>query len=416
MTASERAAFTYLGQSYSSGDGEGLLHSYQSYVADGYNGNSIVFSVILNRLLLFAEARFKYRKIDDKALFRDDTLRILERPWPNGTTGELLARMEQDTSLAGNAYIRAIRPHPGAAPTRLQRLRPDWVEIICDKSAAFGDQLLGYVYWEGGKAAGKTGLGLAPEDVVHWSPIPDPLADFRGMSWLTPVVREINADTAMTKHKGKYFENAATPNLLLSVKGRLDPETRKRIEARLEERYTGVDNAYKTLLLEGGADATAIGHSFEQITFTSVQSAGENRIAAAAGVPSIIAGLKEGLQASTYSNYAQARRRFADLTMRPLWRSAAAALEKFTAPAAGHELWYDDRDIPALKEDAKDAAEIFRIKAETAAALIRVGYTPEQVAAVVEAGGGLEKLAHTGSIPVTLYPAGQEPGQPVTDA
>jgi hypothetical protein len=30
--------------------------------------------------------------------------------------------------------------------------------------------------------------------VAHWSPIPDPLANFRGMSWLTPVLREIDAD------------------------------------------------------------------------------------------------------------------------------------------------------------------------------------------------------------------------------
>jgi phage portal protein BeeE len=58
------------------------------------------------------------------------------------------------------------------------------------------------------------------------------------------------------------------------------------------------------------------------------QGAGETRIAAAAGVPPVIVGLSEGLQAATYSNYSQARRRFADGTMRPLWRNAAVARER----------------------------------------------------------------------------------------
>src|SRR5205823_2138143 len=30
---------------------------------------------------------------------------------------------------------------------------------------------------------------------------------WRGMSWLTPVLREIQADTATTRHKQKFFEN-----------------------------------------------------------------------------------------------------------------------------------------------------------------------------------------------------------------
>ena len=49
---------------------------------------------------------------------RDPRLRVLEEPWPGGTSGELLARMEQDVSWAGNAYI-------WDAGDRLVRWRPD---------------------------------------------------------------------------------------------------------------------------------------------------------------------------------------------------------------------------------------------------------------------------------------------------
>ena len=51
-------------------------------------------------------------------------------------------------------------------------------------------------------------------EVAHFAPIPDPEARFRGMSWLTPVIREVMADKAATLHKERFFENAATPNLI----------------------------------------------------------------------------------------------------------------------------------------------------------------------------------------------------------
>jgi hypothetical protein len=50
------------------------------------------------------------------------------------------------------------------------------------------------------------------------------------------------------------------------------------------------------------------------------------------------------------ANYAAAYRNFADSTMHPLWRGACAVLGKFLAPRDGAELWFDTRDIPALRD------------------------------------------------------------------
>ena len=74
-------------------------------------------------------------------------------------------------------------------------------------------------------------------------------------------------------------------------------------------------------------------------------------------MPGIVVGSKEGLAAATYSNFNQAMRRFADLTMRPLWRSACAALEKLLEVPGGSRLWYDRADIAALREGEKERAE-----------------------------------------------------------
>jgi phage portal protein BeeE len=134
---------------------------------------------------------------------------------------------------------------------------------------------------------------------------------------------------------------------------------------RFRAGHEGALNAYKTLFLAGGADVKTVGTDFKQLDLKAVQGAGETRIAAAAGVPPVVVGLSEGLQAATYSNYAQARRRFADQTMRPLWRNAAGSLARIINVPPASELWYDDRDIPALREDEKDAADIQQSQAVT---------------------------------------------------
>jgi phage portal protein BeeE len=125
-----------------------------------------------------------------------------------------------------------------------------------------------------------------------------------------------------------------------------------------EDNPTGGWDKFKTMYLAGGTKMEVVGSNLQQIDFKAVQGAGETRIAAAAGVPPVIVGLSEGLQAATYSNYGQARRRFADNTMRPLWRNFAGSLETIVPPPPGSRLWYDDRDIQALAEDKKDLAEV----------------------------------------------------------
>lgn len=376
-----QSAATVLMQTWGTPDSERISPTFNSYAADGYAGNAVIFGVILARLSLFSEAEFKWQDLTTRKLFGSPELSILEEPWPNGSTGELLARMEQDVSLAGNAYI-------APAGDGLQRLRPDRVVIASVEDVdSWGRRYrrkIGYAHDV--KGDGSTIDMFDAGEVAHWSPIPDPLATWRGMSWLTPVVREVNADTALTSYKVKYLENAATPNLLVKYPKDLRKEQVTELGERFAARYGGMDNAYKTLILDGGADATVVGGTFEQLNFTAVQAAGENRIAAAGGVPGIVVGLKEGLQAATYSNYEQAMRRFADITMRPNWRTAAAALANLLPPRPGARLWFDAAGIAALRQGEKDRADTAAANAATISTLVQAGFEPASVVDAVTAG------------------------------
>jgi phage portal protein BeeE len=380
-------------------------------VAQGaYRSNGVVFACMLVRQMLFSEARMQYRQMRKGRpgdLFGTTDLQLLEQPWPNGTTGDLLSRMLQDADLAGNFFgtVRGIGEN-----RRIRRMRPDWVTIVmgskADPAITSSDldaDLLGYIYHPAG--GGKDPEILLPEQVCHFAPIPDPLASYRGMSWLTPIIREIMSDGAMTTHKLKYFENGCTPNMVVSLDPSIKREAFEQWIELFEENHTGVLNAYKTLYLGAGADAKIVGSDLKQIDFKVVQGATETRIAAAAGVPPVIVGLSEGLAAATYANYGQARRRLTDGTMRPLWRNAAGSLQTLVPRLPDAELWYDDRDIAFLQEDQKDNAEIKQVQAATIRSLIDAGYKPDSVVAAVSS-GDFSLLVHTGLYSVQLQPPG----------
>jgi HK97 family phage portal protein len=319
----------------------------------------------------------------------------LDRPWPNGTTGDLLAGMEVDVSLAGNAYIRKL-PGGDAPTTGLQRLRPDWVWVAKGLDERTGEtEVIGYGYYPGGRYSGVEPVALDRDDVAHYIELPDPTREFMGHSWLQSAVLDVDADTNMVRHKDKFFAKAATPNLAIMSKGKMGDEQKKALKATFALQYEGVDNAYKTVLLEGGADIRVLGSTMEQMSFSTVQASGEVRLAAASGVPPVVAGFLSGIQAATYSNYSQAMRRYADLTIRPMWRKAAGTLEHLVDMPDGWELWYDDRDIPFLQQDALDEAEILMKNAGTLATLHRGGYEMDSAKKYVKT-GNVDVLVHTG--------------------
>jgi phage portal protein BeeE len=392
------------------GSDERIEGNFAGLVHAAYKNNGVIFACILVRQLLFSEARFQFQRIRAGRpgdLFGTPALDPLETPWRGGTTGDLLTRMEQDGSIAGNAFIRRNG-------SRLERLRPDWVTIVVGSRNAnaqvwdLDTEVIGYVYQPGGPSGGREPIALLAETVAHYAPIPDPVSPFRGMSWLQAVITETEADSAATEHKRAFFANGATVNQAIVLDPTVTKEMFEYFKDKFNEEHQGVTNAYKTVFLGGGADLKVLGSTMQQMEFKQTQGAGETRIAAAAGVPPVIVGLSEGLQAATYSNYGQARRRFADGTMRPLWRQACGALATIIDVPADARLWYDARDIAFLQEDEKDEADIQAVQAQAIASLVTAGYTADSVVAAV-VGGDLTLLEHSGLFSVQLNPAGSTP-------
>jgi hypothetical protein len=264
--------------------------------------------------------------------------------------------------------------------------------------------VLGYAYEPGGPGGGQPLVILQRSEVAHFAPIPDPLSPYRGMSWLTPIMREIGADMAMVEHRSRFFEQGATPNMVVS----LDPNvTKAAFDAWVETfkgAHEGTANAYRTIYLGAGAKVEVVGQPMVA-DFKTIQGGGETRIAAAGGVPPIIVGLSEGLAAATYSNYGQARRAFSDLTMRTLWRNVCGSLETIVPHPPMSELWYDDRDIKFLQDDQLDQSTIQSTNAQSIKALLDAGFDPDAAIEAITANDlGRLKGKHSGLFSVQLQP------------
>lgn len=401
---------------YGKDPAEPIGNSFADYVVGGLQSNGVIFALEQKRIQVFSQARFQFQQMRNGRpgkLFPKPSLSLLEYPWPGGVTGDMLGRMIVDADFAGNNWLVAPEDE-------IVRLRPDWVEIVLQPRMAplgpegeqvqVGFRQVGILYYEGGVGQGSKPAVFLPGEYSHFAPMPDPLATYRGMSWLTPVIREIQADTQATKHKLKFFENAATPNLAVSLPKEITADQFAAFVDKMDSTHKGGDNAYKTLYTGGGADVTVIGQNMQQLDFKVTQGAGETRLAAAAGIHPVIVGLSEGMQGSSLNagNYSAAKRSTVDTTFRHLWQNAAGSLQSLVPPPdAGSRLWYDARDIPFLHEDQRDIAEIQRLKASAWRQLVDGGMKPDAATAYIET-DDLSVLTgqHTGLYSVQLQPPG----------
>lgn len=259
---------------------EGIGTDFAALVSRAYKGNSIVFACEATRVALLSQALPVFRRL--RSGRRGDTfgtaeLSVLERPWPGGNFGSLAARMVLDADFGGTAFVarRAERPD------RLMRMRPDWVTMVLgseeepeEADKALDADLLGVIYHPGGVGSNRGTIPLMADEVAVWAPVPDPLAAYRGMPWVTAALREVEADVAATVHKGKFFENGATPGVMLSVDPSVKMDAFQRFYNTFNERHQGVANAYRTIAFQG-VTPHAMGKDFQQLDFKATQGAGE---------------------------------------------------------------------------------------------------------------------------------------------
>ena len=400
----------FMGRTYAVGGSYGTTPeaSFVGYVRDVAERNGVVAGAVAARALLLSQVRFTWRNNRSSATpgrtFGDRALSLLERPGPV-TRPELLHLAEKDVSYSGSWIARR-------KGDELYRLRPDWVTVAMGTDSDPVDgwvpsdaEITGYVYANPSKR-GRVEAFL-PDEIIHWKPEPHPLEWWRGESWVTSVIQEIRNDGQATDHTSKFFEHAATPNLIFTMDPSLSPEQVQKFAAVTNERHAGSQNAYRNMFLGGATSATVVGSENAALGLKDIQGGYETRIASRSRVPATVLGIREGLAGSALNagNYGAARRLWADGWFSPTCQSLCAAVERVMRPAPDAELWYDPDEVLFLQEDAKDQADIQATKATAIRTLTDAGYKGASIIAAIEA-NDFNLLEHTGLYSVQLMPPG----------
>jgi len=371
---------------------------------DAYTQNGVVFAVEQRRIELFKQARFAFKRYGagpkpmSADLFTNTALTPLDNP------ARMLSRMLLDADTFGNSYQVLWQ-------NRVRRLNPAWCTIVLgselepdDPDVAWDAEPVGVIYRPPQKP--DKGEVFPWSEVAHFAPIEDPYARWRGMSWMTPVLAEVSNTNQFNRYVGKFWENNATPNTVVSFAPDVDVEDVKEFRDLFLEKHAGVDRSFRTAFIGGGADLKVVGSSLKDLASKDITSDQFAKICAAGGVPPIVVTIVPGLEsASTYANYATAHRAFADLTMRPLWLDAVRALSKIVPAPQGSELWYDTSGVSALQADMLDDAEVQAKQAQTMRTLWDGGAEPDSAIAAVTS-GDWSKLVHSGLLSVQTQAPG----------
>jgi hypothetical protein len=383
--------------------------------------SSPVSGAVLARSLVMSEVRFCWE--DEKPggeLSTTPALEALYRP-ESMTLPEMLMRIEQDASYSGNAFLVRRRRSSGVEvldPSRTQVLLgsnsdPTWSDG--KPSLPYDARTVGLVY----NSSTTPGPPSAEDlevfrlgEFVHYKPEPDPACRWRGSSWVTSLLSDVALDGQIDDHQSKFFEHAATPNLVFLMNPDLDEHEVGAYAKIVNDAHAGTSNAYKNMFLGGAVDVKTVGVDLSKLSLRDLQGGTETRVSMRSRVPAPILGIREGLAGSSLNtgNYGASRRLFADGWFQPTIGGLCAALEALFPPPPGKRMSYDPSRVLFLQEDRKDEAEISGLKTTAIRTLVDGGFDPASAVATI-APEWVRSLRHDGLLSVQL----QEPGAPSAD-
>lgn len=231
---------------------------------------------------------------DEREHLRDGFLADLMRhPSDRHTPFQLKNSIVSNVAVYGNQITVKSRPSVGAPPNQLipssfaywtaegeDPARPDW--------------------WVFNGRNGKR-IPFRPEEVIHFT--------FGGVdpgriapSPLEPLRRTLAVEDAAQRTQIASYEHGMRPVGAMSVNKPLRPDVAQRMRDQLTANYGGVDNAFKVLLMEAGAEWLPMSVSLVDAEIINARKLTREEVAAVYDIPPSIIGI---LDRATFSNISE---------------------------------------------------------------------------------------------------------------
>lgn len=237
---------------------------------------------------------------DRERLGRDHELsRLLKRPYPRGSRFRLVESIVGHVAIYNSALVAKYRPGPGRP---VEELWPVPWRIV---SPITGDDGMILAYEVRGPAGASK--FLLAEDCIHFR-------YFDGVSPLRSLARTLALEDAAQRYGIASFANAARPSGAFVSAQALRPEKKTELQAQLAGAWSGIDNSFKTLLLDAGLDYKTFGGSATDAQTIEHRKLNREEVCAAFDIPPPILHI---LDRATFSNIDEQHRMWYQDTLGP---------------------------------------------------------------------------------------------------
>ncbi len=218
---------------------------------------------------------------------------LLEEPYEGATPTLLKQAIAKNLMIHDNAIVVQRFGGFGQPPVELLPSSYGYWTILEDDNGR-----VDYYVFNGSIGNRPVKLPFLPSEVLHfhfWGTSKSNSGDSRMEALRTTLMVE----DATQRMVIAAFEHGMRPVGGYSVDGQLKKETAERLRAQLNEVYGGVENAFKVMLLEGGAKWQDMATNFVDAELRNIRLLNRDEVGAVLGVPAPIMG---NLEKATFSN------------------------------------------------------------------------------------------------------------------
>ncbi len=282
-------------------------------------------------------------------------VQVLRRPNKFQTGVDFLYLVSSHIDAFGVAYVYPVKAMSNE-PTELWTLDPARISVVR------GDEFIkGYIYTnpKGEK------IPFATDELFEVKR-PHPFDLYEGVSTIEMAKLTIEGDLNAQLWNRNFFKNGAIPSGVLTTETNLGDEEFERVKEQFHEKYEGKENAYKTLVLEGGLKYQQLALNQKDMDFLEQRKFHRDEILSIFQVPKTIVAVTDDVNRA---NAETSEYVFAKRTIKPRLELIFEKLNIFYLPmfkgTEGFDLRFDD-PVPAdraqeLQEDAQLVNRVFTI-------------------------------------------------------
>lgn len=254
----------------------------------------------------------------------------------------LFEQLQADLELQGNHYWFIDRDGKGQ-PVAIYPLNPVYTKPIVSQT----EYVDGYMYTIDGQQ-----FKIDKDSVIHFKTF-NPSSPIIGLSTIESVRVSLETDEAAKAYNKQFFENSATPGIILEYPGQINSDTMERLKAQWDNEYRGFKKAYRTAVAAGGLKIHQMEFKQTDMQFMEQRKFSRDEILALFRVPPTIAGIVE---ATVYASAKAAEYVFARRTIEPKMRRIIDTLNEFYLPLFENEGLEFDFISPVPKDMVEQTA------------------------------------------------------------